>query len=87
MLEAIQPDNKGAVLEAYFVDWFSVIVGWLHLITGIARIGASLHFAKLDHSLEEPEEDKRAQGIKGDFWVIHGGGIYNFNKYVLAPPT
>jgi len=74
-------------LEAYFVDWFSVIVRWLHLITGIAWIGASLHFAWLDNSLEEPDEDQKAQGIKGDLWAIHGGGIYNFNKYALAPPT
>jgi len=74
-------------LEAYFVDWFSVIVRWLHFITGIAWIGASLHFAWLDNSLEEPDEDKKAQGIKGDLWAIHGGGIYNFNKYALAPPT
>ncbi len=74
-------------MEAYFVDWFSVIVRWLHFITGIAWIGASLHFAWLDNSLEEPDEDKKAQGIKGDLWAIHGGGIYNFNKYALAPPT
>lgn len=74
-------------MEAYFVDWFSVIVRWLHLITGIAWIGASLHFAWLDNSLEEPDEDKKALGIKGDLWSIHGGGIYNFNKYALAPPT
>jgi uncharacterized membrane protein len=74
-------------LEAYFVDWFSVIVRWLHFITGIAWIGASLHFSWLDNSLEEPDEDKKAQGIKGDLWAIHGGGIYNFNKYALAPPT
>jgi uncharacterized membrane protein len=73
-------------LESYFVDWFSVIVRWLHLITGIAWIGASLHFAWLDNSLEEPDENKKAQGIKGDLWSIHGGGIYNFNKYALAPP-
>lgn len=74
-------------MEAYFVDWFSVIVRWLHLITGIAWIGASLHFAWLDNSLEEPDEEKKALGIKGDLWSIHGGGIYNFNKYALAPPT
>lgn len=74
-------------MEAYFVDWFSLIVRWLHLITGIAWIGASLHFAWLDNSLEEPDEDKKAQGVKGGLWAIHGGGIYNFNKYALAPPT
>ena len=49
------------VLEAYLADWFSVIVRWLHLITGIAWVGASLHFIWLDNSLEAPdEEDKNA---------------------------
>ena len=74
-------------MEAYFLDWFSVIVRWLHLITGIAWIGASLHFAWLDNSLEEPSDEKKDQGVKGELWSIHGGGIYNFNKYVMAPPS
>ena len=74
-------------MESYLVDWFSVIVRWLHLITGIAWIGASLHFIWLDNSLEDPGEEKKADGIKGELWSIHGGGIYNFNKYALAPPS
>lgn len=74
-------------MEAYLVDWFSVIFRWLHLITGIAWIGASLHFVWLDNSLEDPGEEKKGQGIKGELWSIHGGGIYNFNKYQLAPPS
>lgn len=73
-------------MEAYLADWFSVIVRWLHLITGIAWIGASLHFIWLDNSLEEPDEEKRSEGVKGELWSIHGGGIYNFSKYSLAPP-
>ncbi len=75
------------MLEAYLVDWFSLIVRWLHLITGIAWIGASLHFVWLDNSLEDPGEDKKSEGIKGELWSIHGGGIYNFHKYQLAPPS
>lgn len=74
-------------MEAYLIDWFSVIVRWLHLITGIAWIGASLHFVWLDNSLEPPANDKKADGVKGQLWSIHGGGIYNFTKYQLAPPT
>ena len=73
-------------MEAYLVDWFSLIVRWLHLITGIAWIGASLHFIWLDNSLEEPDENKKRDGVKGELWAIHGGGIYNFSKYALAPP-
>lgn len=74
-------------MEAYIVDWFSLIVRWLHLITGIAWIGASLHFIWLDNSLQEPPSWKKDRGIKGEIWSIHGGGIYEFNKYHLAPPS
>ena len=76
-----------AVFEAYLADWFSVILRWLHLITGIAWVGASLHFIWLDNSLEEPNEKDKAGGVKGELWSIHGGGIYNFSKYHLAPPS
>ena len=75
------------MLEAYLADWFSLIVRWLHLITGIAWVGASLHFIWLDNSLEEPDEKDKAKGVKGQLWSIHGGGIYNFSKYSLAPPN
>ncbi len=75
------------MIETYVIDWLSLIVRWLHLITGIAWIGASLHFIWLDNSLQEPPEWKKEVGIKGDIWSIHGGGIYEFNKYHLAPPS
>lgn len=74
-------------MEAYLADWFSLIVRWLHLITGIAWIGASFHFVFLDNSLEAPDEEKQKQGVKGELWSIHGGGIYNVSKYALAPPS
>ena len=73
-------------MEAYIADWLSLIVRWLHLITGIAWIGASFHFIWLDNSLQNPPQWKKDMGIKGDIWSIHGGGIYEFNKYHLAPP-
>ncbi len=39
-------------MEAYFVDWLSLLARWLHLITGIAWIGASFYFIWLDNHLE-----------------------------------
>jgi uncharacterized membrane protein len=73
-------------VEAYLVDVLSVVVRWLHLITGIAWIGASFHFVWLDNSLGAPTDEESKQGIKGSLWAIHGGGIYSFSKYQLAPP-
>ena len=30
-------------MEAYITDWFSLIVRWIHLITGIAWILSLIH--------------------------------------------
>ncbi|EAQ99156.1 urate hydroxylase PuuD [Congregibacter litoralis] len=72
-------------METYLVDWISLIVRWLHVITGIAWIGASFYFMWLDNSLEDPPQWKKDKGIKGDLWAVHGGGIYEVAKYQGAP--
>lgn len=72
-------------MESYIIDWFSLIFRWLHLITGVAWIGASFYFVWLDNSLQNPPQWKKDKGIKGDLWAIHGGGIYEVAKYQLAP--
>ena len=72
-------------MESYILDWLQLIFRWLHVITGIAWIGASFYFVWLDNSLEAPPQWKRDKGIKGDLWAIHGGGIYEVAKYQLAP--
>ena len=42
-------------MEAYIVDWLSLLTRWLHLISGIAWIGASFYFVMLDNSLTQPK--------------------------------
>ena len=63
----------GSEMEAYLIDWLSLIFRWVHVITGIAWIGASFYFIWLDNHLQEPPEWKKNKGIKGDLWAIHGG--------------
>jgi len=73
-------------MEAYIVDWLNLLVRWLHLITGIAWIGASFYFVMLDNSLtppKKPEDGKR--GVFGELWAVHGGGFYNSQKYLTGP--
>ena len=41
-------------MEAYGLDWLNLLVRWLHLIAGIAWIGASFYFVMLDNSLSPP---------------------------------
>ena len=72
-------------METYIIEWLSLIFRWLHVITGVAWIGASFYFVWLDNSLQNPPQWKKDKGIKGDLWAIHGGGIYEVAKYQLQP--
>ncbi len=70
-------------MEIAFADWLNLALRWLHLITGIAWIGASFYFIFLDLSLR-----KRAnlpEGVYGEAWNVHGGGFYLMQKFTVAP--
>lgn len=71
---------------AYTLDWLSLLGRWLHLITGIAWIGASFYFVWLDNHLLAPKRaELREAGVGGELWAVHGGGFYNAQKYKVAP--
>lgn len=70
-----------------WLDWLSLFTRWFHVVAGVAWIGASFYFIWLDNNLREPPNDKKAQGIKGDLWAIHGGGFYEVAKYAQGPQT
>ncbi len=73
-------------MEAYIVDWLNLLVRWLHVITGVAWIGASFYFIWLDGHLEEPQDPADdAKGVGGEVWSVHGGGFYHAQKYKVAP--
>ena len=73
-------------MEAYVVDWVNLLVRWLHVITGIAWIGASFYFVWLDNHLESPKDPgDDAKGVGGEVWSVHGGGFYHAQKYRVAP--
>ena len=67
----------------HLLEWLSLVVRWIHVITGVAWIGASFYFNWLDTNLREPERDKPL--IKGELWAVHGGGFYEVQKYKVAP--
>lgn len=73
-------------MDPYIAEWLNLLFRFLHLITGVAWIGASFYFVWLDNHLEEPPQWKADKGIKGDLWAVHGGGFYEVAKYRLAPP-
>jgi uncharacterized membrane protein len=74
-------------MEAYLLDWLSLLGRWAHIIVGIAWIGASFYFVWLDNHLVQPADAQAAQrGVAGELWAVHGGGFYHSQKYRLAPP-
>ena len=72
-------------MTVYLADWLALGVRWLHLIAGIAWIGASFYFVWLDDHLRPPLV--RDDELAGELWAVHGGGFYRAVKYRLAPPT
>jgi len=70
-------------MDAIALEWGGLLLRWLHIITGIAWIGASFYFMHLDAALK-PSPDIPA-GKGGEAWEVHGGGFYQVKKYLVAP--
>lgn len=73
-------------MQAYVLDWLSLVVRWFHLTAGIAWIGASFYFVWLDDNLNRRVSDaEHRRGIDGELWSVHGGGFYHNEKYLTGP--
>jgi uncharacterized membrane protein len=74
-------------LTPYLLEWMNLLLRWLHVITGIAWIGASFYFVWLDNTIRPPAPGSELanKGVSGELWAVHGGGFYNPQKYLLAP--
>jgi uncharacterized membrane protein len=73
-------------MSAFTLEFLGLLGRWVHLITGIAWIGASFYFVWLDdHLLPPTDEALVRKGVGGELWAVHGGGFYNAQKYRLAP--
>ena len=70
-------------MEIVLFDWASLLLRWLHLIVGIAWIGSSFFFIFLDLSLRQ--RAGLPEGVYGESWLVHGGGFYNAQKFMVAP--
>ncbi|OLQ73306.1 hypothetical protein BIT28_21475 [Photobacterium proteolyticum] len=71
-------------MDPHMTEWLNLAIRWIHMIVGIAWIGASFYFVWLENNLNRVNPKT---GLTGDLWAIHGGGIYHLEKYKLAPPT
>jgi uncharacterized membrane protein len=72
-------------VSGYLLDWGSLLVRWIHIITGIAWIGSSFYFVWLDDHLLPPEQPDGDPEVAGELWAVHGGGFYRARKYRVAP--
>ena len=70
-------------MEAVLFDWVNLLVRWAHMIVGIGWIGTSFYFIWLDLSLRRRQGLE--EGIGGESWIVHGGGFYLVQKYLVAP--
>jgi uncharacterized membrane protein len=74
-------------MDPYLRDVLDACIRMLHVIAGIAWIGASFYFVRLDTALRPPKSSEDGDaGVAGEFWGVHGGGLYHSQKYRLAPP-
>jgi uncharacterized membrane protein len=77
---------SASIDSAYVREWADLLVRWLHVVAGIAWIGASFYFILLDNHLQAPARAEDAEaGVMGELWEVHGGGFYHVQKYRVAP--
>ncbi len=73
-------------MDPYLKDVLDICLRMLHVVSAIAWIGASFYFVRLDLALQPPKDERDAEaGVAGEFWGVHGGGLYHSQKYRLAP--
>lgn len=76
---------RGTSFESHVIEWMNMAVRWIHVVFGIAWIGASFYFVFLENSLNRTKDLR--EGIAGNLWAVHGGGFYYLEKYKVAPPA
>ncbi|MDY0871065.1 urate hydroxylase PuuD [Dongia rigui] len=72
-------------MDPILAEWLSLAIRWVHVMTGIMWIGTSFFFIWLDASLRHYQTPK--PGIAGESWLVHGGGFYAVEKFLVAPGT
>lgn len=72
-------------MDPILAEWLSLVLRWVHVMTGIMWIGTSFFFIWLDASLRHHGAPK--PGIAGESWLVHGGGFYAVEKFLVAPGT
>jgi uncharacterized membrane protein len=72
-------------MDPTLTEWLNLGIRWLHVIAGIAWIGSSFYFMWLDSHLKQPDGPR--PGVEGELWMVHSGGFYQVDKFLVAPAT
>jgi uncharacterized membrane protein len=70
-------------MDALLLEWGTLFLRWIHIISGIAWIGSSFYFMHIDAALRPASN--MPKGAYGEVWEVHGGGFYEVRKYLVAP--
>ncbi|HSC92305.1 MAG TPA: urate hydroxylase PuuD [Gaiellaceae bacterium] len=70
-------------MDPYLRDVLDACLRLLHVVAGIAWIGASFYFIRLDLGLRPTPG--RSDDSVGEYWGVHGGGFYHSRRYALPP--
>lgn len=73
---------KDTIYSGHWQEWMNIVIRWLHITFGIAWIGTSFFFVFMENSLHK---NKKRPELKGDMWMLHGGGFWFVEKYQVAP--
>lgn len=73
---------RDSIYIGHVQEWMNIIIRWLHITFGIAWIGTSFFFVFMENSLHK---NKERPELKGDLWMLHGGGFWFVEKYQVAP--
>lgn len=66
-------------------EWLNLTTRWFHIVVGVAWIGQTYLFSKLDRAMRPVSEADRRRGIGGRLWMVHSGGFYQVDKQALTP--
>lgn len=72
------------MIDASASEWLNLALRWIHVTVAVAWIGTSFFFIWLENHLRPPE--LRRDGVHGEVWMVHGGGFYQLQKFLVAPP-
>ena len=78
-------DCEGPVDADYLRDLADLVLRMLHVVAGIAWIGASFYFIRARPRASRRRRSAK-EGVAGEYWGVHGGGFYHSQKYKVAPP-